>query len=296
MSRTDRRQKQIERAQEQLDRAQEQVARRLERAGEQIESAREKVERAGEIASIWTRPEPGARSPRFSRELLAAKAMEIADAEGLDAVSMRRVASELGAGTMTLYHYVGNKQELLDLMDDAMMAELLVDPERLEGGWRDALRAIAQASIETWMRHPWLHEIDGAGPSLGPNGIRHMDQSLQAVADTGLSRSQKLEIVSQVDDYVAGYVQREQDLVATPDSGSWNERWDEVISPFSAYLDDQLAEGEYPHLQAFLGEDDFAAVVREIVEGSEPMERFERGLERLLDGVELEIKRGAERA
>ena len=71
---------------------------------------------------------------------------------------------------------------------------------------------------------------------------------------------------------------------------------DEIIGPFSAYMDEQLAQGDYPHLQEFLGDDDFAAVVREIVEGSAPMERFERGLERLLDGVELEIKSAAERA
>ena len=131
------------------------------------------------------------------------------------------------------------------------------------------------------------------GPSLSPNRIRHIDQSLQPVADTGLSRTAKLEIISQVDDYVTGYIQREQALA---DSGSWDETWEETMGPFSAYLEDQLAEGDYPHLQAFLGDDAFATVVREIVEGSAPMERFERGLERLLDGVELEIKRAAERA
>jgi len=289
-------QRQMDRAQEKLDRADEKIERHMRRAGDQIENAREQVERAREIASIWTRPEPGARSPRFSREQIAVKAMEIADAEGLDAVSMRRVATELGAGTMTLYHYVGNKQELLELMDDAMMGELLVDPERLKGGWREGLRAIAHASMEAWTRHPWLQEIAGGGPSLGPNGIRHIDQSLQAVAETALSRERKLEVMSQVDDYVAGYIQRERALIAPPDSGKWNEDWEEIIGPFSAYLNEEIARGDYPYLREFLGDDDFADVVREIVEGSEPMDRFERGLERLLDGVEIEIKRAAERA
>jgi AcrR family transcriptional regulator len=307
MSRGQQRQKQLERAQErmeraeqrveqQMDRAQEQVDRGMRRAGERLERAREQVERARERESIWTRPEPGARSPRFSREQLAAKAMEIADAEGIEAVSMRRVASELGAGTMTLYHYVANKQELLELMDDAMMGELLVDPERLEGGWRESLKAIAHASIETWQRHPWIQEVASGTPSLGPNGIRHMDQSFQAVADTGLPREHRLEIVSQVDDYIAGYIQREQALVATPDSASWEEQWDQFVGPFSAYLEEQLEGGDYRYLREFLGEDDLATVVREIVQNSEPMDRFERGLERLLDGVELEIKRAARRA
>src|SRR5919199_3069026 len=75
---------------------------------------------------IWTRPEPGQRKPRFTREQLAAAALAIADEEGLDAVTMRRVADALGAGTMTLYHYVQSKDELLILMADAMMGELLV--------------------------------------------------------------------------------------------------------------------------------------------------------------------------
>ena len=73
---------------------------------------------------IWSRPEPGTRGARLSRDGIAAKALEIADRDGIEAVSMRRVASELGAGTMSLYHYVNNKQELFDLMNDAMMSEL----------------------------------------------------------------------------------------------------------------------------------------------------------------------------
>jgi AcrR family transcriptional regulator len=309
--RADRAQERLDRAEGQvgpsMDSAEGQIERHMQRAHEQIERARERVESAQDAAEraaerardaepIWARPEPGSRSPRFSRELIAAKAMEIADADGIEAVSMRRVASELGAGTMTLYHYVGSKQELLDLMDDAMMAELLVDPKSLEGDWRDALRAIARASIETWARHPWLQEVAGRRPSIGPNGMRHVDQSLQAVADTGLSRERKLEIISQVDDYVAGYIQRERALIATPDTGAWNENWNEIIQPFSDYLNEQLAGGDYPYLEEFLGDDDLATIVRQIVEGSAPMDRFERGLDRLLDGVELEIKRAAERA
>ena len=135
---------------------------------------------------IWSRPEPGKRGARLSRDGIAAKAMEIADRDGLEAVSMRRVASELGAGTMTLYHYVDNKRELFDLMNDAMMGELLVPEESLQGGWREALVAIAHTSLDTWRRHPWLHEAVAGRPAFGPNGMRHFEQSLAAVAETGL--------------------------------------------------------------------------------------------------------------
>src|SRR6185436_15098966 len=98
------------------------------------------------VDSIWERPEPGARRPRYTREQIARTALAIADAEGFEAVSMRRVASELGAGTMTLYHYVRNKDELIELMDDAMMSELIVPDDEMPSDWREALTAIARRS------------------------------------------------------------------------------------------------------------------------------------------------------
>src|SRR4030095_7141009 len=88
---------------------------------------------------IWVRPAPGERKPAHTRERIAAVALQIADAEGVDAVTMRRVAAELGAGTMTLYHYVRNKRELTALMDDAIMGELLVPEDELAEGWREGL-------------------------------------------------------------------------------------------------------------------------------------------------------------
>src|SRR5262245_12639315 len=81
--------------------------------------------------SIWSRPEPRARRPAHTRDGIASAAIRIADAEGFEAVSMRRVAAELRAGTMTLYHYVRTKDELLALVDNAVMGELLVPPGEL---------------------------------------------------------------------------------------------------------------------------------------------------------------------
>ncbi len=70
---------------------------------------------------VWTRPGPGSRKPLFSRDEIAAAAVKIADEEGFDALSMRRLAAELDAGTMTLYHYVKTKDELLSLVSDRLM-------------------------------------------------------------------------------------------------------------------------------------------------------------------------------
>src|SRR4051794_35051184 len=105
---------------------------------------------------IWLRPEPGTRRPRFTRAQIAATALAIADADGFEAVSMRRVAAELGAGTMTLYHYVTTKDDLLALMDDAIMAEVLVPDDELPlDDWRTAVSMISRNSRDAFVRHPW---------------------------------------------------------------------------------------------------------------------------------------------
>src|SRR5690242_11749769 len=112
---------------------------------------------SGEDATlIWTRPEPGARRPKFTREQIAAAALAIADTEGFAAVSMRRIAGELGAGTMTLYYYVRTKDELIALMDDAIMAEVLIPTEAFPTHWYDALTAIALRTWDVLVRHPWV--------------------------------------------------------------------------------------------------------------------------------------------
>src|SRR5689334_25290751 len=91
---------------------------------------------------IWTRPEPAGRAARLGRNDIARAALAVADDDGFAAVSMRRLARELGVGTMSLYHYLRTKDDLLELMDDAVMGELLVPPDELPDDWRDALPAI----------------------------------------------------------------------------------------------------------------------------------------------------------
>src|SRR5262249_15810386 len=94
--------------------------------------------------SIWARPEPRARRPAHTRDGIARAGSRIADTEGFEALSMRRVASELGAGTMTLYHYVRTKDELLALVDNAVMGELLIPEGEVPAGWREGMRQIAR--------------------------------------------------------------------------------------------------------------------------------------------------------
>src|SRR3954451_4099077 len=156
---------------------------------------------------VWTLPAPGARRARYTREQIAAVALKIADSEGIDAVSMRRVAAGLGAGTMTLYHYVPSKRDLLTLMNDAITAEFLVPEDELEPTWRGALAQIAHRSRATWQRHPWsIGSLQDA--QLGPNGMRHFEQLLVAVADMPVGSDDKLAVISLVYDYALGFVIR----------------------------------------------------------------------------------------
>jgi AcrR family transcriptional regulator len=240
-------------------------------------------------APIWSRPAPGARRARFTREQIAASALAVADAEGFDAVSMRRVAAELGAGTMTLYHYVQNKDELLALMDDAIMGELLVPEEEFSPHWREALTQIARRTRTALRRHPWsLEALRGVGVEGGPNTLRHVEQSLAAVADTGLDWDGQLELIGLIDDYVFGFAIREGEVA---------ERWaedvidDETMLPVLDYLESLLESGEFPRLLALRGEDDPLGAWRRMVALMLDSGRFERGLARVLDGVALDIER-----
>jgi AcrR family transcriptional regulator len=228
---------------------------------------------------VWTRPSPGTRQPRYTRQQIAAVALAIADAEGIEAVSMRHVARALGAGTMTVYHYVQTKRDLLTLMVDAVVGELLVPDAELAPGWREALSQIARRSRAAYRRHPWMiaTQLDGDA-RIAPNGMRHVEQSLAAVAATPLSNEEKMELISLVDDYVFGFTVR---------SDTGDEFSDEWIHAVGGYLAEQLLSGDFPHVREFVGDDDPEAVIRRIATAATADERFERGLTRLLDGVEL---------
>jgi AcrR family transcriptional regulator len=225
---------------------------------------------------IWLREEPCSRNPGHSRAGIAAAAMEIADTEGFEAVSMRRVAQALGAGTMTLYHYVANKDELVTLMMDAVMGEVLVPAEELPDEWRPAMARIAIATRESLRRHRWTLDLLDE-PRPGPNKLRHLEQSLQAIAGAGIDPKARLEAIVLIDEYVFGFAIRE---AQEPDAN--RPAWPPGVREFTQR---ELESGEFPHARELLGEDLDAgiAVVRELFreEG-----RFERGLERLLDGIE----------
>jgi AcrR family transcriptional regulator len=259
-------------------RAAEQVAREARRAA--MDAAREARQASREQGEgpIWLRPEPGARRPRFTREEIARVALAIADEEGIEAVSMRRVAGELGAGTMSLYHYVQSKDELLELMHDAMIGEVLVPEGELPADWRGALTAIAMRSFATFAQHPWAIEAPPSAP--GPNAMRHVDQSLAAVAELDVDLGTRFEIIAMVDDYTVGFVLR-----AAEDERELQAYGASYLDRIADYFSGQLATGEYPNIERAIGERPVRDVMAQLNELSREEGRFQRGLTRVLDGI-----------
>jgi AcrR family transcriptional regulator len=246
--------------------------------------AAEVLQRATQSPSpldVWTRPEPHRRRGRFTRDEIAAAAIRIVDTEGLAALSMRRLAAELDAGTMTLYHYVRTKDELLALVSDAVMGEIVLPPdEPMPKHWRDALTVIAERGRASLGRHPWVFDIQD-DPPIGPNSVRHFDQTLEALASLPLPLGEKLEISSAVDELVFGHALMERHHLVEEHPGFD----DEMLDYVKALVD----TGEYPQLAA-LAEDPGIEEAWTLIEAQlRDPNRFRRSLERLLDGIEASL-------
>ena len=236
-----------------------------------------------EALDVWTRAEPGTRRPRFSRDTIAATAIRIADNEGFDAVSMRRIALELDAGTMTLYHYVRTKDELLALVTDTLMAELVVRPGRMPKDWRGAITLVAQLSRAMLSRHPWVLEITD-DPNFGPNSVRHFDQSLQAVSSLDVSMQDKLDLITMVDEYVFGYCLHQRT--------TFHDEKTPLSAELVSYVEELAATGDYPQIAAMFNDLGSGPAWALIGESALDTTRFERNLGRLLDGFAAGFAKG----
>jgi AcrR family transcriptional regulator len=239
------------------------------------------------------REEPGGRRAGLSREQIGARAVEIADAQGFDDVSMRNVARELDAGTMSLYHYVRSKDELLSLMGDTIMGELLVPDEELSGGWRDNVSKVARETRQTFKRHPWIFEAMGQPVGSGPNGLRHFEQSMAAVSELGAPPREQIQLVTLVDDYVFGFTLREvlQEMYEAEGDPDMTESG-------LAFFESELASGDYPNVSKLFRGDVRKGIERlmESFSGEKANNRrFERGLKALLDGFEANLPKSKKR-
>lgn len=238
---------------------------------------------AEDLTLIWLRPEPSGRRPRYTRAEIARAGIGIADAEGFDAVTMKRIAGELGAGTMTLYYYVRNKADIVALMQDTIFQDVLVPAGDLPPGWREAVTLIAHRTRDVLVGHPWaLSSLNQA--QFGPNAMRHYEQSLAALANTALSYSQKTEVTAVFDDYVTGNashtIEARDRFRAAADSPA-------LIAEAQAYGEDLISTGEFPQLEALWKHARDAALSGGATGPLADLDRqFEVGLAALLDGIE----------
>jgi AcrR family transcriptional regulator len=220
---------------------------------------------------IWERPEPASRPALtpLSRERIVAAAIRLADADGLPAVSLRKVAAVLDAGPMRLYGYLSTKEELLDLMLDEVYAEI---PGPEPGDWRAALRAIAHQLRAAARRHPWFADLVGGRPSLGPHSLAHMEKALAALDGvTGIDTI--MQIFNVVSAYAIGAIRKEAaNRRAEAASGMDERQWQRSVGPYFARV---LATGRYPTL---------VRVVRDAAHPS-PDAVFDEGLDYVLAGV-----------
>jgi AcrR family transcriptional regulator len=215
---------------------------------------------------VWAREDPRRRTT-LSRPAIVAAAIAIADAEGIDAVSIRRVAADLKARAMSLYTYIERKEDLLDLMADEVAVETLV-PD-LPADWREATLAIARRERQAVRRHPWLVDLvtrRSMAGRVGPNMLRHSEQSIAALAGLDAGPDWKRRLLTAVADYSTGVAVRE---AAGNDES-------EALEP---YLRGLIEGGGYPHLASLLG-----------TPPAPGDDTFERGLHWLLDGFARELE------
>ncbi|WP_163509715.1 TetR/AcrR family transcriptional regulator [Fodinicola acaciae] len=225
---------------------------------------------------VRSKPTRGPKQ-RLTVPQITAAAVALADAEGLAALAMRRVAEQLGVSVMSLYTYVPGKGEMIDLMVDGVMGELATAYEAT--GWRDRLAALAHDLWQLHRRHPWLLQVNATSrPVMGPHTIQAYEHQLNAVEGIGLTDLEMDSVVLLVQAYVQGAARGAVDSVqAEKQTGLTDQQWWAAHEPV---LDKVMDASRFPvatRVGTTAGETHQSAY--------DPQHAFEFGLERVLDGI-----------
>jgi AcrR family transcriptional regulator len=243
---------------------------------------------------LWGEPVEGSRGPKQGTDLASVvrAGIELADAEGLDAVSMRRIAQRLGIGTMSLYTYVPGKGELLDLMLDTIYGERADDDVPAGTTPRQRLDNLARAQWAFHQRHPWTLHIATGRAVLGPNELDSYEAALSVAESFGVSARDAVAIVDVIGLYVRGVardaseVESAERVTGISESEWWTQR--------DAILSEKMTDERYPTLGRLSQQGGF-----DVPPDTENynlrfiLDDFEFGLQRLLDGIEAYVSRGA---
>ncbi|HTP17951.1 MAG TPA: TetR/AcrR family transcriptional regulator [Solirubrobacteraceae bacterium] len=236
---------------------------------------------------LWGRRGAGTRGPKpgLSVDAIVETAVAIADAEGLDAVSMARVANELGFTTMSLYRHLTSKEELLQLMWNASAkgAEELT----LKGGdWRARLRNWALVQREMLDRHPWITHMPMAAPPMAPNSLAFVEKGLEALDASGIADADKLRVIGLISSYTLSEARMAHDARAAQNQpGPTDGVSTEPSWTFEALLRELIDQPTYPRLHQIAWSEE----IGDDPSGFAEQEEYQFGLDRILDGVQTLI-------
>ncbi|MCY1074243.1 TetR/AcrR family transcriptional regulator [Archangium lansingense] len=244
----------------------------------------DKLPRSLEV--LWKRADRRSRGPQpaLSLERIVAAAIELADAEGLQALSMARLAERLGCATMSLYRHVASKDDLLVFMMDTAPGEP-PDIELAVHGWRGGLERWARELRALYYRHPWILQITPGRPPLEPGQLAWLDCGLGTMAGIGLSPHEKLAACMLILHYVRGEAQLHLSLSQAKEHQDWNSR--EMQAWYGRTLARLIDAERFPALAELSAAGAFEPGDDEASESAE----FDFGLSRILDGVEMLVRR-----
>nr|WP_296777954.1 TetR/AcrR family transcriptional regulator [Rhodococcus sp. (in: high G+C Gram-positive bacteria)] len=239
------------------------------------------------LGLLWRVDEKPSRTG-LSVDAIVTAAIAIADSDGLDAVSMRRIADRLGVGAMSLYTHVPGREDLADLMIDAALGSLystIDEPVSSVTDWRDGIRFVAERNWILYQRHPWILDAQGARAPLGPHTNDKYEAELAVLDGVGLTDIEMDSVLTLVLTHVAGTARAlaRFDKVRE-ESGMTDAQWWEATAPV---LERVMDVDRYP-LSSRVG----TAASLSYGAASDPLHEYVFGVERILDGVAALIDRG----
>ncbi|GLZ77468.1 TetR family transcriptional regulator [Actinorhabdospora filicis] len=238
------------------------------------------------VPSVWTTP--GKRpKPALTREQILAKTIEILDAEGIEALSMRRLGAELNAGATSMYRHVANKEQLLELAVDEVYGEVVVPRLTDPAQWRDGMRAMAHSIRAALLKHRWMVSLLGESgvAHLGPNLMRIGNDVLGLFEDSGFKLLEADRLLKVVNCYVIGNAIAEAAwLNSIARSGMTPEEW--IASMWPAARE---AARAYPNLNRLYSAQEEQTVAPDSLDYGSIVAEFDWGLERVLDGLALRL-------
>ncbi|TDE25081.1 TetR/AcrR family transcriptional regulator [Nonomuraea mesophila] len=236
-----------------------------------------------QVPSVWARPRPQRRDqPALSRQQIVSTALQLLDAEGVDALSMRKLGTRLNAGATSMYTHVANKDELLELVVDEVYGEVEVPATGDPGGWRTAITGCAHSLRATILRHPWIVSVLGETglAYLGPNVTRLMEEMLAVFEEGGFGLQEADQAMNTVVAYVVGISTSEAaTLTALGRSGQSEQEWTERLLPAA-----EEAARDHPRLRRLYAGQRGRRVREDRDDG------FRVGLECVLEGVTSRLR------